>query len=56
VFGSVEGIQGEGSAKIASAVPLSLDSPAADGVEVRFVGAPLYGRERTEHFHFVFGV
>jgi NADPH:quinone reductase-like Zn-dependent oxidoreductase len=48
--------KGEGSAKVASAVPLSADSSTADGVEVRFVAAPLDEKERTEHFHFVFGV
>jgi NADPH:quinone reductase-like Zn-dependent oxidoreductase len=48
--------KGEGIAKVASGVPLSSDSPTADGVEVRFVAAPLDERERTEHLRFVFGI
>ena len=47
---------GEGTAKLASAVHLSKDSPKVEGVEVKFVAAPLGEKERTEHFHFVFGV
>ena len=46
----------EEPARLASAVPLSKDSPKGEGVEVRFVEAPNDERERSEHFHFVFGV
>jgi hypothetical protein len=47
--------KGEAVSKVASTNPLSKDSPAEDGVEVKFVSPPR-GEETTEHFHFVFGV
>jgi hypothetical protein len=49
-------LKGEETAKLASAIPLSEDSPKMEGVEVKFVAAPRDAKERTEHFHFVFGV
>jgi len=48
--------KGEGTAKLATAIPLSEDSPTVEGVEVKFVSAPEDEKERDEHFHFVFGV
>jgi NADPH:quinone reductase-like Zn-dependent oxidoreductase len=48
--------KGEGTAKLASATPLSEDSPTMEGVQVKFVAAPLDEKERTEFFHFVFRV
>ena len=49
-------LKGEATAKLATARPLSEDSPQAEGVEVKFVAAPKDEKERTEHFQFVFGV
>jgi NADPH:quinone reductase-like Zn-dependent oxidoreductase len=49
-------LKGDGTAKLASAVPLSEDSPTEEGVEVKFVSAPADATERTEHFHFIFNV
>jgi NADPH:quinone reductase-like Zn-dependent oxidoreductase len=49
-------LKGEGTAKLASAIHLSENSPKMDGVEVSFVAAPKGQKERTEFFHFVFGV
>ena len=49
-------LRGEGTAKLATAVPPPEDSPQVEGVEVKFVAAPQGEKERTEHFHFVFGV
>ena len=49
-------LKGEGTARLATAVPIPEDSPKVEGVEVKFVSAPGGGEERTEHFHFVFGV
>jgi NADPH:quinone reductase-like Zn-dependent oxidoreductase len=49
-------LKGEGTAKLASAIPLSADSPKMEGVEVRFVQAPAGEEERTEFFRFVFRV
>jgi NADPH:quinone reductase-like Zn-dependent oxidoreductase len=49
-------LKGEGTAKLAAAVPLSADSPKAEGVDVTFVQAPANEEERTEFFHFVFRV
>ena len=49
-------LKGEGTAKLATAVPPSEDTPKAEGVEVKFVSAPEGEKERTEHFHFVLGV
>jgi NADPH:quinone reductase-like Zn-dependent oxidoreductase len=46
----------EGTAKLASAIPLSEDSPKVDGVEVKFVAASTDEKERTEFFHFIFNV
>ncbi len=48
--------KGEGMAKLASAPRLPDDFPKVDGVEVKFVMAPVDVKERTEHFHFVFNV
>ncbi len=48
--------KGDGVAKLASAIPLSEDSPKTEGVEVKFVAAPNDEEERTESFHFIFGV
>ena len=42
------------AAKVASAVPLSDESPEVEGVEARFVDAPHDEKERDEHFQFVF--
>ena len=49
-------VKGAGTAKLATTVPMSEDTPKAEGVEVKFVSAPQSEEERTEHFHFVFGV
>lgn len=49
-------LKGEGTARLATAVPLKEDSPKVEGVEVKFVAAPEGEEERTEHFDFVFGV
>lgn len=49
-------LKGEGTARLAEALPLSEDSPKMDGVEVKFVTAPTDEKKRTEFFHFVFGV
>ena len=49
-------LKGEGTAKVASAVPLSENSPKVEGVEVKFVASPVDVKERTEFFRFVFGV
>jgi NADPH:quinone reductase-like Zn-dependent oxidoreductase len=49
-------LKGEGTATLASARPLSEDSPKVEGVKLKFVSAPAGGKERTEHFHFVFNV
>ena len=49
-------LKGEGTAKLATAVPPSEDTPKMEGVEVKFVAAPGDEKARTEHFHFVFGV
>lgn len=48
--------KGDSVAKLASAVPLSKDSPKVEGVEVKFVAAPDDEEERQETFHFMFGV
>ena len=47
--------KGTGTAKLASAVLVPEDAPKEEGVEAKFV-LPPEGKERTEHFHFVFGV
>jgi hypothetical protein len=47
-------LKGEGPAKLASAIPLSEESPRMRGVEVKLVAAPGDDNERTEFFHFVF--
>ena len=49
-------LKGEGTAKLATAVPPSEDTPKVEGVEVKFVAAPGDEKERTEHFRFVLGV
>ncbi|CAF9941960.1 hypothetical protein IMSHALPRED_003118 [Imshaugia aleurites] len=49
-------LKGEGTAKLATAVPPAEDTPKVEGVEVKFVAAPGDEEARTEHFHFVFGV
>ncbi|MCJ1363200.1 hypothetical protein MMC16_002307 [Acarospora aff. strigata] len=49
-------LKGEGTAKLASATPLSEDSPKVQGVEVKFVAASEDEKERTEFFHFIFRV
>ncbi len=43
-------------AKLASAIPLSDQTPKVEGVDVKFVSAPADEKERTEFFHFVFNV
>ena len=48
--------KGKGTAKLASARPLSEDSPKMEGVEVKFISPPEDEKERMEFFHFVFGV
>ncbi|KAL9118868.1 MAG: hypothetical protein Q9187_004577 [Circinaria calcarea] len=49
-------LKGEGTAKLASAALLPEDPPTMEGVEVAFVAGPTDEKERTEHFHFIFGV
>jgi NADPH:quinone reductase-like Zn-dependent oxidoreductase len=50
-------LKGEGTAKLASAVPLPEHFPEdLEDVEVKFVAAPVDVKERMEFFHFVFGV
>ena len=49
-------LKGEGTAKLASAIPLSEDSPKVEGVEVKFVAAPGDEKERMGFSHFVFRV
>ena len=49
-------LKGEGTAKLAHAPRLPEDSPNMEGVEVKFVAAPVEMKERTEFFHFVFRV
>lgn len=49
-------LKGDGTAKLATAKPPPEDTPKVDGVEVKFVYPPVDEKERTEHFHFVFGV
>jgi NADPH:quinone reductase-like Zn-dependent oxidoreductase len=51
----LKALKGEGTAKVASAVPLLENSPV-EGVEVAFVAPPVDAKERTEFFHFVFSV
>ena len=48
--------KGVGVAKIASAIPLSDESPKTEGVETVFVAAPTDEAERMDFSHFVFGV
>ncbi|CAF9927304.1 MAG: hypothetical protein ALECFALPRED_003682 [Alectoria fallacina] len=48
--------KGEGTLKLATTVPPTEDTPKEEGVEVKFVAGPEDEEERTEHFHFVFGV
>ncbi|KAF7510465.1 hypothetical protein GJ744_006311 [Endocarpon pusillum] len=48
--------EGEKTAKLASATHILEDTPKVEGVEAKFVAAPLDERERTEFFHFVFRV
>lgn len=48
--------KGDGTAKLATAVPPPEDSPKEEGVEVKFVAAPGGEEARTDHFHFVLGV
>ena len=47
---------GQGPAKIASAPPLSDQSPMTEGVEVKFVLPPLDQQERTDHSRWIFNV
>lgn len=49
-------LKGEGTAKLASAVQLSKDSPKMEGVDVTFVAASEVEEERLEFIHFVFGI
>lgn len=44
------------TARLASAVPLTPQSPTVDGVETRFVMGPLDPKERQEYIHWVFNV
>ena len=48
--------KGSETAKLATAVPPPEDMPTVEGVEVKFVVAPQDEKERTEHFHYCFGV
>ena len=48
--------KGSGTAKLASAVHITPDTPTAEGIEVKFISAPTDPRERTDFFHFVFNV
>lgn len=52
----LEHFAGAGTAKLASAALVPDDTPKVEGVEVKFVQAPDDEEERSEHFHFVFGV
>ena len=49
-------LKGNETAKLATAVPLPEDVPTAEGVEVKFIMAPQDEKERTEHFHYCYGV
>ncbi|KAL9103977.1 MAG: hypothetical protein Q9163_001039 [Psora crenata] len=49
-------LKGEETARLASARPLSEDSPQMDGVEVKFVVLPEDEDVRREYCHFIFGV
>ena len=48
--------KGEGTAKLASAVPLTEDSPTGEGIEIKFVASPDDVKKRDEQLHFVFRV
>ena len=48
--------KGEGTARLASAVPLRGDSPTAEGIEIKFVASPDDGKKREEQCRFVFRV
>jgi len=48
--------KGQEVAKLASAIPLSEDSPKVEDVESRFVQAPKDVEERKELFHFIFAI
>ena len=49
-------LKGNEPAKLATAVHPAEDTPTVEGVEVKFVMAPQDEKERTEHFHYCFGV
>lgn len=49
-------LKGNGVSRIASAMPLSDNSPKVDGVVAKFVEPPEGDEARKEHFHFVFSV
>lgn len=48
--------KGKGTLKLASAIPLSDESPKSEEVEVKFVAAPLDEKERLAFFYFVMRV
>ena len=48
--------KGEATARLASAIPLSEDSPKGEGVDIQFVKAPDDVEKSTEVIHFVFRV
>ena len=48
--------KGQGTAKVASAIPLMGEQPKVEGVEAKFVLPPEGEEGRTNHFHFVFNV
>ncbi|KAI9729890.1 MAG: hypothetical protein M1818_008330 [Claussenomyces sp. TS43310] len=49
-------LKGEGTARLAAALPLSEDSPKAEGVEVKFIAPLADETQRTEFSNFVFRV
>ncbi|ERF69492.1 hypothetical protein EPUS_01821 [Endocarpon pusillum Z07020] len=50
----LKALKGEKTAKLASATHIPEDTPKVEGVEAKFVAAPLDERERTEFFSFRF--
>ncbi len=55
-LGVLKEFKGETTARLATAVPPKEDSPQVEGVEVKFVAAPVGEVKRREHFDLVFGV
>ena len=46
----------DGTAKVCSAPPMNDDTPKVEGVEAKFVAAPLDHKERDDYFHFIFNL